>query len=263
VHSLRCDYYLMMDLDFSPRTRSRLALAGAAAIPFGVSIALVAVRGQIPNATVALILAVTVSVVATIGSPWTAVVAALSASLGFDVFHTRPYGSLSISRAQDIETTVLLLAVSLVVGQLASRNRQNRHLAGQTSYDLGRIHGVAEMVASGAPVDQVVLAVGYELQDLLGLKSCWFETKFADPPGPFIERQGSITWGALDWAYATTGLPDHEISLIVQHQGMPLGRFVLLPKVGTRVTEDQLIAAVALADQAGAAIAAQGPVEPG
>jgi hypothetical protein len=248
----------MKDLDFNPRLRSRLALAAALVVPFGVALALAPARGRLPNATVALVLAVAVSFAATLGSRWSAAIAALSASLGFDLFHTRPYGSLSISRTQDIETTVLLLAVSLVVGQLAARNRQNRHLAGQTSYDLGRIHGVSEMVASGAPVDQVVLAVGYELQDLLGLESCWFEPKFADPPGPFIERQGSITWGALDWSYSTTGLPNHELSLIVQHQGMPLGRFVLLPKVGTRVTEDQLLAAVALADQAGAAIAAQG-----
>jgi hypothetical protein len=249
-------------LDLSPQTRGRLAVAAAVAIPGGVSLALVAVRGQVPNATVALVLAVIVAVVATTGSQWTAAVAALSASVGFDVFHTRPYGSFRISRAQDIETTGLLLAVSLVVGQLAARNRRHRDLAAETSYDIGRIHSVAEMVASGAPMDQVILAVSYELQDLLALQSARFETTFADPPGPFIERQGAVMWGALDWGFATTGLPSREVSLIVEHQGLPLGRFVLVPKVGTRVTTDQLLAAVALADQAGAALAAQRPRAP-
>lgn len=39
---------------------------------------------------------------------------------------------------------------------------------------------------------------------------------------------------------------------------MPLGRYVLLPPAGARVNPDQLLTAVALADQAGAAVAAQG-----
>jgi K+-sensing histidine kinase KdpD len=244
--------------ELTPRTWRLIALAASAAVPVAVSLVLVPVRGHVPNATVALVLAVVVAILATVGTRCLSAVAAVSASIGFDVFHTRPYGSLTINRAQDIETTVLLLAVGLVVGQLAARNRQHRHLAAETSFDIGRIHAVAEMVASGAPVDQVILAVEYELNDLLGLRSSRFDPAFAERSGPFVERQGAITWGNLQWEYATSGLPAHEITLIVQHQGYPLGRYVLAPLPGKRVTEDQLVAAVALADQAGAAIAAQG-----
>jgi hypothetical protein len=240
------------------RAHGVIALVAAVAAPVLVSVALVPVRGHVPNATVALVLAVVVAVLATTGTRWTAALAAISASAGFDVWHTHPYGSFTITRGQDIETTGLLLAVGLVVGQLAARNRRYRHLAAETSYDLGRIHGVAEMVAAGAPVDQVVLAVANELTDLLGLRSCRFDPSFADEPGPFIERHGAVTWGALRWGFNTTGLPHHEVSLVVQHQGLPLGRFVLLAEAGTRVTADQLLAAVALADVAAAAVAAQG-----
>jgi hypothetical protein len=218
----------------------------------------VPLRGDTPNATVALALAALVSLLAATGTRGTAAVAAASASLGFDLFHTRPYGSLTITRAQDIETTVLLLAVSLIVGQLAARNRRYRHLATTTSYDLGRVHAVAEMVASGEPVGQVVIAVANELTDLLGLQSCRFDPSFAETPGPFIERHGALTWGALRWGFNTSGLPSREVSLMVQHQGQPLGRYVLVAEPGTRVTADQLVAAVALADQAAAAMAAQG-----
>lgn len=226
--------------------------------PFVVALALVPVRGHVPNATVALLLAVVVTVLAAVGSRGSAALAAISAGVGFDVFHTHPYGSLTITRSQDIETTVLLLAVGVVVGQVAARNRRYRVLAAETSYDLGRIHGVAEMVAAGAPVDQVILAVANELADLLSLQSCRFDPSFAEEGGPFIERHGAVTWGALRWGFATTGLPHHDLSLVVQHQGLPLGRFVLLAGAGMRVSADQLLAAVALADLAAAAIAAQG-----
>ena len=235
----------------TPRTRRNFALAAAVALPFAASLALVPVRSHTPNATVALALAVIVCLLATTGSRLTAAIAAVSSSVGFDLLHTHPYGSLTITRAPDIETTGLLLAVGLVVGQLASRNREHRRLAAATSHDLGRIHGVAEMVASGEPADQVVLAVANELTDLLKLRSCRFDPHFAEPPGPFIERHGAVSWGALRWGFATTGLPSREVSLIVQHQGLPLGRFVLNAEPGTCVNADQLITAVALADQAG------------
>ena len=97
-----------------------------------------------------------------------------------------------------------------------------------------------------------------ELTHLLGLQACRFETTFADKPGPFIERNGAVSWGRIRWGFSTTGLPGHEVSLVVQHQGQPLGRFVLVARAGTQVSADQLVAAVALADQAGAAVAAQG-----
>jgi Domain of unknown function (DUF4118) len=235
-----------------------VALVFSAAAPFAVALALVPVRGHVPNATVALALAVLVTVLGAVGTRGTAALAAISAGVGFDVFHTHPYGSLTITRGQDIETTVLLLAVGLVVGQVAARNRRYRVLVAETSYDLGRIHAVAEMVAAGAPVDQVVLAVSNELADLLGLQACRFDSHFANDGGPFIERHGAVTWGALRWGFATTGLPHHDITLVVQYQGLPLGRFVLLAPPGKRVSGDQLVAAVALADLAGAAVAAQG-----
>jgi hypothetical protein len=242
----------------APPVRTIINWVAAAGVPLAVTGALIPVRGAAPNATPALGLAVVVTVLAATGTRATAVVAALSAGLSFDVFFTKPYDSLAIAHAADIEITVLLLAVGLVAGQVAARARLHRVRAAEASYDLGRIHAVAEMVADGEPTSQVILAVANELTDLLGLRACHFDPAFADAPGPFVERHGAITWGALRWGVATTGLPAKEITLVVQHQGRPLGRYVLLPPPGARVGADQLLTAVALADQAGAAIAAQG-----
>jgi hypothetical protein len=242
----------------SRRSRTVIGAAAACGVPVGLAAALVPVRAQMPNATAALALALAVTVLAATGTRASAALAAVSASLSFDLFHTRPYGSLTINRAQDLETASLLLAVGLVVGQLAARNQRHRHTAAATSYDLGRVHAVAEMLATGQPAEQVVAAVTNELRDLLGLVECHFSTTFADPPGPFIERQGGVSWGSLRWGFRTMGLPTKDISLMVEHQGLPLGRFVLRAPPGARVTTDELLTAVALADQA--AIALGGPV---
>ena len=240
------------------RGRQWVALAAAAIVPFATAGALVPVRSHIPNATVALLLAAESAALAASASRLGAVLVGISAGTGFDLFHIRPYGSLTIGHAQDSETILLLLALTLVVGQLAARNRQHRRDAVESAYNLGRVHGVSEMVASGAAVDQVLLAVANELTDLLQLKTARFDPEFSVAPGPFIERYGGLTWGALQWGYATTGLPGEEISLAIEHQGRPFGRYAMLAEPGTKVSTDQLLTAVALADQAGAALAAQG-----
>lgn len=239
------------------RGRGVLAFVAAAIVPITLALVFVPFRASIPNATIALALALSVSLLAAVGTRASAAVAAISAGIGFDLFHTRPYGSLTISRPPDAETTVLLLAVGLVVGQLATRNRRHRQDAAATSYDLGRVHAVAEMVAGGEPAEQVVIAVANELTDLLDLRECRFSRSFAETPGPFIERHGDVSWGAFRWAHRTMGLPTKEVSLMVENQGRPLGRYVLLGEPGTGVTSDELLTAVALADQAGAALAAE------
>jgi K+-sensing histidine kinase KdpD len=139
--------------------RQVLVVVAAVVAPIALSAAILPFRSQVPTATVALGLAVLVSILAATGTRVTALIAAMSAALCFDVGFTQPYGSLAISHPQDIETTVLLLVGGLIVGQLSARNRRNRGLLAQTSEDLGHIQNIAEMMASGATPDEVVAAV--------------------------------------------------------------------------------------------------------
>jgi K+-sensing histidine kinase KdpD len=234
--------------------RPAAVLVAAVVAPVALTAALLPFRDQVPSATVALGLAVLVSLLAAIGTRVTAVVAAVSAALCFDVGFTQPYGSLAISHPQDIETTALLLVGGVIVGQLSARNRRNRGLAVRASEDLSRIQAIAEMMATGAAANEVVAAVADELQGLLGLRNCWFETSRADKPGPTIDRDGNVSWGRLWWGFETLGLPGKEITIEVEHDQRRIGRYVLIAEPGTRVRRDQLLAAVTLADQAGAAL---------
>ena len=234
--------------------RPVLLVVGAIAVPVAVSFAVVPFRSNVPAATVALGLAIVVSLVAAVGTRITAIIAAVSAALCFDILFTRPYGSFSISNAADVETAALLLVGGLIVGQLSARNRTNRGRVEQGSLDLGRIQNIAELMASGAGPDEVVAAVGVELQTLLGLRSCRFERSFPTTPGPTIERNGGVSWGHFWWGVPTLGLPGKEISLIVENQQRRRGRYVLLAEPGAKVTREQLLAAVTLADQAGTAL---------
>jgi hypothetical protein len=238
------------------RLRPWLLAVVAIAVPVAMSLAVVPFRGTVPGATVALGLAIVVSLVAAVGTRITAVIAAVSAALCFDILFTKPYGSFSISNAADVETAALLLVGGLIVGQLSARNRSNKGLAVQGSIDLARIQGIAELMASGAGPDEVVAAVGVELQSLLGLRSSRFEMSFPDTPGPTIERNGGVSWGRFWWGVGTLGLPGKEITLVVENQQRRRGRYVLVAEPGAKVTRDKLLTAVTLADQAGAALGA-------
>ncbi len=125
-------------------------LLAAVVVPIALALALLPFRGQAPAATVALGFAVLVSLLAATGTRLSALIAALSAALCYDIGFTQPYGSLEISHPQDIETTALLLVGGLIVGQLSARNRSHRTLAVQQRKDLAHVQAIAELMAAGA-----------------------------------------------------------------------------------------------------------------
>jgi hypothetical protein len=231
-----------------------LVLVAAVVVPVALALALIPFRSQAPAATVALGFAVLVSLLAATGTRLSALIAAVSAALCYDMGFTQPYGSLEISHPQDIATTALLLVGGLIVGQLSARNRSHRTLAVQQREDLSHVQAIAELMAAGATPDEVVEAVADELRSLLGLRECWFDTSRPERPGPTIDRNGNVSWGRIWWGVDTLGLPGKEITIEVEHDVRRLGRYALVAEAGTKVRRDQLLAAVTLADQAGAAL---------
>lgn len=226
-------------------------------LPPALAAALIPLRTAIDPTNVALVLVIGVVAVACLGNRLAATVAALSAAVWFDFFHTRPYFSFTINRHEDLITAALLLVTGLAVGELSVRARRHKAYAVRGSNEIARIHGIAELVAGGEPADFVVMAVATQLRDVLGLADCTYDPHPGadEKPLPEIERSGAVRFGQLRWATEHIGLPGSRVVLPVNSGGRSYGRYLLQPTPGQPLDFDLRVVAVALADQAGSALA--------
>jgi hypothetical protein len=230
-----------------------LALAGAA--PIAVAAALVGLRSVMVNTNVALVLVLVVVLAAVGGGRSAGAVAAISAALSFNFFHTVPYLTLEIDSRDDVETTILLLAVGLAVGQLASYRRHPRRAGEAASEEIRRIHRVATFGEPGRHTSaEMIMAAQTELTELLELRNCQFEAFPFTRSLPRLERSGVLS--VMEYHGHGFALPADGVELPVLGRGNVLGRFVLVPNPHTTVTIEQRVVAVAIADQVGAALAA-------
>jgi K+-sensing histidine kinase KdpD len=243
------------------RTAIGLVIGGIG--PIVVAGVLVGIRGEIDSANVALLLVVVVLAAGVVGGRFPGAVAAVVAALSFDFFHTKPYGSLTIASWDDVETTLLLLVVGLVAGQIAVRARRSRTVAGQRRSEIQQLHHVAELVVGGASAADVERAVCDELTQLLTLRDCWYEAEPATRVMPRLQRNGAIAAARYrhlgDEGFA---LPVDGIEIPVLVGGRERGRLVLVPEPDVGVSLDRRLVAIAIADQLGAALSSR-PVQEG
>jgi hypothetical protein len=232
------------------------------------SVALIPGRGRLNSADSALILVVVIVAVASTGRRAAAAVAALVSAVAFDFFLTRPFYSLRISRHSDLITELLLLVVGLAVGELAARGRHHRDAAGEGRQQLALLHSVTELAATGKDPALVAASAAHELRELLELRDCRFTSR--DPGGTTarVTPSGDVTVGNEIWSTEDLGLPTRSVDLPVRSGGWLLGHFLLTPTPGRPVSHERLLVAVTIADQVGAALAADdsggaGPGGPG
>jgi len=234
-----------------------LAAAGGVVAPLAVAAALVPVRASLADSAAALILVAVIAAVAILGTRPAGVLSTVSSVLSFDYFLTRPYGRLAISHRADLETTVSLFVVGLVVTELAARGRHHRQVAHVESDYVALIYDFAEMVAQGELAAHVVERATGELIELLHLRACRYQPGVPGPHRTTVLSHGEVVHGGLLWGVSNLGLPGSELDLPVHHGGRTLGRFVLVPTPGWPVPLERMIVAVAIADQTGAALASR------
>jgi K+-sensing histidine kinase KdpD len=226
-------------------------IVAAVVVPIGAAVALIPFRTHVSAANLALILVVVVLGIAVIGGRSAGLIAGVVTALSFDYFLTAPYGSFSIHRSDDVQTTVLLAVVGVVGGELVERARRSAADARARRAELDGFRRRAELAAGGERPGRLIARTGDEIAALLALSAISYER------GPAPVDMAVLThWGATVPGRAGHGGPE-VVALPVRAHGRDLGHFRLVfprPTAGMAVSSDTRHAAVAMADQLGVAL---------
>jgi hypothetical protein len=206
--------------------RAVVRLAAAVALPVAAAAVLVPLRHEMDNATVLLVLAAIVPVIALLGGRWPTAAAAVSAALSFDIFHTEPYGSLAIHGADDVVKTLLLLVPGLLAATLVAQRAEAEAGLAERRDDLRRVRDVTR-AAERSP-EALVERLELDLTELLDLRSAEYRAGEPPEPMPRITSHGVVVPAGtppLDRDRPDTWAVELPVSVVDRQ----LGRFVLLP----------------------------------
>jgi K+-sensing histidine kinase KdpD len=238
-------------------SRDRVAVAAGLLAPLALTAILVPFRTGFANTDAALALILVIVAVAAAGNRVAGYLAAISSAVWFDFFLTRPYERFTINRATDIETTVLVLLIGIAVTEIAVFGRREHTAASKRAGYLEGINDAARAVAAGGSTDALIDEVNASLIRLLALRGSEFQYGIAGVGRPArIEHDGDVMIDGRAYDVVNGGLPANRgTELLVENGGRLQGRFLLRPDPAARPTREQLLVAVALADQVGAALA--------
>jgi len=130
--------------------RDGVAMLAGVVAPLALAALVIPFRGGSPNTGAALALILVVVAVAANGYRPAGYLAAVSAAAWFDFFLTRPYERFTITRREDIETTLLLLVIGVAITEIAVWGRRQHAAASRRAGYLDGINAAAQAAAAGA-----------------------------------------------------------------------------------------------------------------
>jgi len=235
------------------RTANPVARVVGALAPILVAALLVPFRESLQGATLVLVLVVVVVGVATTGDRVAAAIAAVVAAASFDFFLTRPYTSLRITSAEDLETAAMLLVIGLLVGQLGSWGSARRAEANRAREELHRMELVADRIASDPGTLGLLGVVETEITEMMHLASCRYS--LAQPAVPVMDHDGAIDSTIHALVDGEFALPEEGVGVRVDNGGVALGWLHLVPGDRRGVPLETRRVAIALGQQLGTALA--------
>jgi Domain of unknown function (DUF4118) len=228
-----------------------------------VAVAWIPLRSHEATVDVALALVVVITAMGASGRRPAVVSAAVTAALSYTFFDTAPYERFAVSRLPDVVTGVLLVVVGLVTGELAVRVARQRYADLTVTGDLGRVRDAASLLAAGEELIVMIGSVADELVRLLDLRDCWFAAEPIEPGELCIGRDGTLSRAGGNATIVRSAYRhSDQVALPVWGQGQILGHFVLEVPATVLLPRDQLLVAITLSDQVGAALYAQAPPVP-
>lgn len=243
-------------------TSPRLLLLAAVTGPLAAVAAVVPFRRDIANTNAALVLVLVVVAVAAGGDRRAGVLATVCAGLSFDLFLTQPYQSLAIAEQVDAETTSLLVLIGVAVTELAVwGRRQQAEVSRRAGYEQGIstvVQGVSDKASPSVVIDQVCA----QITQILDLHRCRFDYGHGVLGGnhPRLQPDGQVEVDGTACDVDRYGLPhQRDIEFLLHGDHGYRGRFVMTAVPGSRPSMTQRLAAVTLAERAGAALAGHRP----
>lgn len=232
---------------------------GAVVLPFLTCALLSLVRDEVTAASSVLALVVWVVATAATGDRIASVLAALSGAAWFDFFLTQPYLTFTVDASDDVETTVLLVLIGLVVSETALWGHRQQAAAARRSGYLDGVVVTARSVAEGdVSTEALVELVAQHITEVLDGDT----TRYT--PGPvhdarvwILDHDGALTRGGRTSDVDRVGLPtDEYVAVPVQLGHKEVGHFLVTATSHVAYpTREQRRVAALLADQV-AAVAA-------
>lgn len=132
-------------------------------------------QGVVDAANIVMIFLLVVALVAARLGSGPAILAAFGGVALFDFFFVPPHFSMAVADAQYLITFAVMLAVALVIGQLAARLREKAMLAARREEEMGALYDMARELSGAIAAEQVAdivrgfLARRLELEGILYL----------------------------------------------------------------------------------------------
>lgn len=128
-------------------------------------------RGVIDAANIVMLYLLVVLLVAVRLGSGPAILAAFGGVALFDFFFVPPHFSMAVADAQYLITFAVMLAVALVIGQLAARLREKAVLAARSEEEMRALYDMARDLSGAIAAEQVADFVRVFLERRLGLES--------------------------------------------------------------------------------------------
>jgi len=243
-----------MSTTFLAKHRGAVVVGASLLAPAGVAAVLAAFRGSFVNTAAALVLVAVLVAVAVTGSRFAGYLASISAAIWFDFLLTRPYEHFAISHRADVETTLSLFVVGVIVTELAARSHHHARVSSEESEFVAMLRDLTDLASRSVPISEVVASTSSSLTQLLHLRGCRFETVNEGHPLARLLADGTVSHVGFDWPAGELGIPGPEAEILTEWRGLALGRFVLTPTPGWPVSVERRIVAVAMAGVAAATL---------
>jgi hypothetical protein len=210
-----------------------------------VAAVIVPFRTNFTNAGAALILVAVIVALSVGGTRFTGFMASVFSALWFDFFLTRPYDELSISHRPDVETTICLLVVGLMVSELAARRRHLLRLSSEEEHYVAMVRELTDLAQHSSKI--LIERADDMLIEVLDLRACRFDAQPSDPPMARVLSSGEVVHVGMRWPVNAMGIPGPEAEIAAQWRGRFLGRFVITPTPGASISNERRAVAALLA----------------